>query len=511
MTFSVQPTGTECIRSQQRLKLSDLIRKTISDKIARMRGTDLKAKSARAAMALGIGTCAGHGMKFVRRMILARLLAPTEIAMMAIVVTVSVAFEAITEVGVKQAVIQNKSGADTGYLTVAFWVQVVRGLGLFAVAFIAAPWISSFYDKPQLLMLLRVCFLAIVFRALVSPRAYVLEKEYRFGRAVFITQGSAVLGVVVTIVLAVAIRNVWALVLGFIAEMAMLCLLSYVLAPFLPRFGIDRQSLSELMKFARGMLGLAVLAMISMQAPVLVLAKVIPEEQFGLLGFYSYAALLAYFPIDLYSKVIGPIFLPAFSKKQDDKRALCRGLLQAARWTAISSMPLIAFMACCAYEMLFLVYSPEYAVMSVPFIILSFLILPRTQRTILTATYFAVGQPHLHRRLAIIRTVVIVVLIYPAAVHFGPLGAAAVIVLANFVLLLLQVLGCRKLIDLNLSLYLRCYIPGLLLGLPIVVIVNLLRLSGIESPFYILISGAVAFFVASMGGAYIIQGSWSER
>jgi hypothetical protein len=64
VSFSVPPTGTECIRSQQQLKLSNLIRKIISDKIARTKGTDLKAKSARAAMALGLG---GVGERSPRR------------------------------------------------------------------------------------------------------------------------------------------------------------------------------------------------------------------------------------------------------------------------------------------------------------------------------------------------------------------------------------------------------------------------------------------------------------
>ena len=106
---------------------STTISKVIFKNFDRLRGKGLLAKGTRSVMALGTGTVAGQGMKFIRRMILARILVPAEIGMMAIVVSLSLAFEAFTEVGVKQSVIQNKRGADPDYLNVAWWMQAVRG------------------------------------------------------------------------------------------------------------------------------------------------------------------------------------------------------------------------------------------------------------------------------------------------------------------------------------------------------------------------------------------------
>jgi len=471
---------------------SSEIRNTISNTLGQIGGAGLRAKSARAVMTLGVGTFAGNGMKFVRRMILARLLAPSEIGTMAIVMSLSTAFEALTEVGIKQAVIQNKRGADSDYLNVAWWMQVVRGCFLFLIAILSAPWLSSLYDKPELLSLLQICFLAILLRGFVSPRAYVLEKQYKFGRAVLLTQGSAVLGVIVTIGLALAIRNVWALVIGFVAEMAILCLSSFILVPLRPRFKIHRESLGELMKYARGMFGLPIFAFISFQAPILVLGKVIPDVQ---LGLYSYAAVLAYFPIELYSKIITPVLLPAFCEKQDDKDDLCRCILRTARWTASLVIPLIAFMVCCASELLLLAYTPQYTAMAAPFALLSLLVLQRTQGMILTSTYLALGKPHLHRRFAVLRAVTIVGLIYPASLSFGPLGAAAVMIFGNCVHLSAQVLGCRKTVGLEPSLYIRSYVPGLVLALPVIATVGFLRLFEIDSALFIVIVGFFALLL----------------
>jgi lipopolysaccharide exporter len=471
---------------------SGTIRKLISDKVDQLRGKDTKAKSVRAVMALGIGTFAGRSMRFIRSMILARILAPDQIGIMAIVMSFSVAFEALTEVGVKQSIIQNKQGATNRYLNVAWWMQVVRALCLYGIAVLSAPWISSFYNNPELLPLLRVAFLAIALRGFVSPRAAVLEKEYKFGRAVFLIQGSAILGAIISIGLALVIRNVWALVIGFVIEMAILCILSFILVPFVPRFEIDRSSLVELMKFARGIFGLPVLTALSFQAPILILGKVISEDQ---LGLYSYASLLAYMPVDLYIRTIAPVVLPVFSEKQDDKNALCRGVLRTTKWTACFFIPVFALMACCAKELLSLAYGPQYVAMAIPFVVLCLQILARNQAVSLAGIYLAVGQPHLQRRFAIIRAVAIIGLMYPASVLFGPLGAAVVIVLSNFIVLLMQVLKARKVIDLDLIRYVRSYVPGLKMTLPIVVSSVLLWVFEVDSSVIVVAVTALVFIM----------------
>ena len=482
---------------------SGVIRRTIVDKIGQMRGTSIKAKSARAVIALAIGTVAGRAMRFLKTMILAKfLLAPDQLGVMAIIMSFSMAFEALMEVGVKQSVIQNKQGASDDYLNAAWWMQVARGLCLFAVASLLAPWLSSFYDDPELSRLLQVAFIAVVLRGLISPRAYVLEKEFKFGQAVFLLQGSAILGAAVAVGLAVVMRNVWALVLGFVAEMAIMCVLSFILVPFLPRFGIHRRSLGELMKYARRMFGLPVLAALSFQAPILILGKVVSKTE---LGLYSLAALLAYIPVDLYARVIAPVLLPAFSRKQDDNRALCRGILEITQWTALFAIPLIAFMACSGSELLLVAYNAEYVAMAMVFAVLCLQVLIRSEALGLSGMYMAIGQPHLQRRFAIVRAVLILGLMFPAAVRFGPFGVAVVIILGHFALWVMQVFGARRVIDLDLGLYLRSYIPGLLAALPVILIFDLFWMLEINSSMLILTIGITVLFAAFVAGFFIMN------
>jgi len=461
-------------------------------KATQLTGVALRGRSTRSVLALGVGVAAGRGSRLVRNMILARLLAPESFGMMAIIMMAAMALEAVTEVGIKQSVIQNKGGADPNYLNVAWWFQAIRGALLFVLAFLAAPWVSSFYGQPELMRLLQVAFVAVVFKGLVSPRAYVLEKEYKFGWAVFLTQGSAVCGTLVTIGIALVAPNVWALVIGYVAESFILFLLSYVIVPFLPRLEIDRHSLRELAAFARGMFGLSVFAMISFQADILVLGKTVSGEQ---LGMYSLAANLAYLPIDLFLRTINPVLLPGFSQRQDDKDSLLRLALLVTRWTAVLTVPLGILMCCSAGAILRLAYGPVYVAAAVPFALLGLSVVARTEAGVLSTVYLAVGRPHLHRRFVVLRAVIILALMYPASLYYGTIGAAATMTLSGFIPLLMQVRWSQKVVSLTARQYFRCYITGVLFAFLVVAVFILSLCTGMRSSTNKLIISCVALAV----------------
>jgi len=454
------------------------IKGVIYDNLDLIRGSGLKAKIARGAVLLCAGTVTDRGLKFIRNMILARILAPGDFGLMAIVMIVPTVFEMFTQIGVSHSVIQNKRGAEREYLNVAWWVQAIQGLGLFIIGVFLAPLVSSFYDKPELLNLLRVAFLAILFRGLISPRINVLRKEFKYGRFVLLSQGSGILGTFIVIGLAFVIRNIWALVIGFVAEAAILCLLSYAFVPFLPSFRIDRDSLFELVRFVRRFLGSPILVFIATRTDVVVLGKLVIEDR---LGMYSLAMHLAYLPVILFDCIIRPLLLPAFSEKQDDKVAICRVFLKISRGGAVFGLSLIAFMASCASEILLLAYGPKYSAVSVPFAVLSTCALVRIHSGISVPVYTAIGEQHLVRRFITLQTVIVVVLIYPAILMFDLTGAASLILLANVITLCFEVLCLKKLIGLQFLEYVRCWLPGLLAGSLVLVSAALVKVFGIRS------------------------------
>jgi len=425
---------------------------TITDKI---KGDSLKARASRGAIVLTVATFIERLTRLVRNMVLARLLAPEDFGLMAIVMAVLTCLQAFTDVGVQQSVIQNKAGAKAEYLNIAWWFQAVRGLGLFVIAFLGAPAICSFYDKPELLGLLRVSIMAVLFSGLTSPRLFVLEKEFRFLKVVFLVHGSAMLGVLITISLALYMQNVWVLVIGYVGQSVLTCFLSHVLCPFRPKFTIDRNSFNELLWFCRRMLGLSFLTIVSLQTDVFVLGKLVPTAQ---VGMYALALSLAMQPTGVFGQTISRVLLPAFAEKQDDPKFLRHAMLKLIRATVVLGIPLVAIAAIFAGSILSLIYGPRYAVVAVPFGILCAAQLFRIQACILAMIFLAIGQPHLQRRYVILLAALMIGLIYPGVVLFGLTGAAGVILLANTIALCAQVIWVGKVIDLRFKEFVFCWL-----------------------------------------------------
>lgn len=436
------------------------------------KGDNLKAKCARSGVVLGIGAFLAKGLNFLSKVILTRLLAPEAMGLMVLILSMTALFEVLTEVGIKQSVIQNKKGAQPGYLNVAWWFQSLRGIGLYSIAFIVSPWICSFYfDKPELLALyseveiiwmVRVAFLSFLFNGFVNPRVHVLEKEFQFGKAVLLKQGSAILGTIIIIILAFLLKSVWALVIGFGCSSFFMMLLSLIVCPFKPSFSFCHESFKEILSFAKGMFGLPILTYVAFNLDVLVAGKLFSAD---IVGMYGMALVLARSPQDIFNRIVTPILLPAFSEKQDDKQAICKAVLGLTRLITMLGVPLIVLAIVYGKQILTIVFGVEYSTVAASFGLLCVYSLLMTTATILANVFFSLGLPEKHRFFIVTSVVFLTIFIYPALKVFGVTGAALSLVLANFIALCWQVKKIKAIIGLKPIDYILCWLPGLCIGL----------------------------------------------
>jgi len=349
----------------------------------------------------------------------------------------------------------------------------------------------------------------MIFNGLTSPRVYVLEKKLQFGKYVLLTQGSGLLSTLLTIGLAFYLRNVWALVIGLVAEAAVRCVLSFVLCPLSPKISIDRESLKELLNFARGMLGLSLLAVFVRQMDVIVLGKMVSGP--GLLGVYYLALQLADQPVQLFDRIVGRVLLPAFAEKQDNKESICRAMLAIARATGVFGIPLLAFAISCARPILSIVYGSKYGEAAIPFSLLCVWGLVFTQAINVASIFLGMGLPHLDRRAVALRGLLLAGLIYPCTVYWGLTGAAAAVLAAYSAGLIVPFGWLRKLIKLDLTEYMRSWLPGLLLSALVLAPVGLLKLAGVRYVGINIVTAGLACLAALVIGAFYLKRRYKRR
>jgi O-antigen/teichoic acid export membrane protein len=405
-------------------------------------------------------------------MILTRLLAPDQFGLMALVLAASLLFEAFTEVGVRQAVVQNKKGDTDAFLNVAWWFNAVRGLVLYGLGVFCARWVAGIYDEPLLAPLLRVSLLTVLLQGLVSPRLYVLEKQLKFGLYVWVTQGAGLGGTAISLVAALLVPDVWALVLGFVSEAALRCVGSFLVCPLRPRLVFHRDCWRDLFVFSRGMVGLPVLTFVFTRADLFVLGRMRDKEE---LGLYFMALVLAEVPATLLTKVIQPMVLPVLSSMQDNLKRLRSTLIHLTYLLFAFGGPLAVCMVIFSRETLLLAYGRPYTVMARQFALFAVFFLFYTAGGAVFSAYLALGRPGLHRTFSIVRVVLMLLVIYPSILWFGSLGAAGARLICLLLASVVQIVMLSSIMEMPVRVYFTAIARGMVTAVVVAVAGLLLR------------------------------------
>jgi len=421
-------------------------------------GDGLKARVFRGGAWLGVGSASEQSLRFARNMVLARLLAPSAFGTMAIVMSAASLLQAFTEIGVREALIQNPKGREPEYVNAAWCMAFGRSVLLYLGLFAIAPWVARFYGDLQLAPLLRLTTISLVLEGAISTRAYIAMKDMRFAIWAKINHGGGILGVITTVILGLLLRNVWALAIGTCAESLARCVLSFIVCPFLPSLSIDRTAFKRLAQFSKGLFGLAPLMIIYMRADIFVLGKLIPAAA---LGYYSLGISIAQVPAGFVANLLAQIFMPALSHVQDDKERIRRIVLQVTAFVVFLAMPAVVFAYFCGRSFLTLMYGQQYAVAAVPLVLAACCALIAFMNNQITTAFYAAGTPQLHRLCVVMMAVVMMVLTYPLAKWLGPTGGQLASLLSIATGFLIQLNLARHLIGIQVFEYGKVLLRGL--------------------------------------------------
>ena len=412
------------------MQISSLFHQYKEQILLLLRNKEMSGKLTRGGVWLAVGGGSEYFFRMIRNIILARLLAPEAFGLMAIVLAFHNFFESFTNVGIKEAIIQNPNGSKDYFLNCAFFLSLARGIILFIVAYLSIPFIASLYGNREMIPMLRLIFTSIIFLSAMSPRAYSNLKNMNYLKWVMVYNGGSLIGITIAIIFGFIYSNVWALVIGFTMESFFRCLLSYIISPFLPRLVFDRESYISLLKFARGILGLPILVFLYDKCDIFVIGKMLNTRD---LGLYNLAVTLALVPVSFSQIFLPQLLLPTFSKLQDNKKLLEQTMVKVLRYIVILFLPLYFVMAVFSSEFLSLIYGPQYSEVSMVFKIFCLSAFIRSLGIIIACLFFALGKPNLLRKASFLRLGILLIIIVPLISAFGLLGAALAMLIASLV------------------------------------------------------------------------------
>jgi lipopolysaccharide exporter len=439
----------------------------LSRMIRSFSGSSIKALAIKGSFWQGLGGGTEHTLRLLRNMILVRILAPEAFGLMAIVLSVNFGFEQLTQLGVRQAVVQNPNGREATFLNGAWWLSFARSAFFFVIAYSSAPWIAEFYDNVQLTSLLRLASLSILLNGVSSVKSYVVLKDMDFKRWATIKYGGSICGILVAIFLGITLENIWALVIGFTCEATARCLFSYIVCPYLPRLRFEPEHWRTLLRYAKGMLGIPILTFLFIRADVFFVGKICSKDD---LGLYAMAVTLAQTPFLLNAMLIDPIMLPIFSRFQHNFNKINTLLIGSTSFVGFLFSPLLFYVVFYSSEILTLFYGKTYASVGIPFAIRFGQVLVRTCSAPIVSIFLALGRPELHRFFTTIRTILILLLLYPFIRAFGLVGAASAGLAAMLVAYFFQLRRISSTTGLSIRKYLLNLAIPLLFSFPVPIV-----------------------------------------
>ena len=381
---------------------------------------NLKNKLIRSGIWVTIANTFVRILEFARSIILAHLLTPEIFGIWGIVNFVRQGIEVFTQTGFGAELIHRqkrlKEAAD-----VAWTLNVIRGFVLTLLCFFAAPYVAAFYDRPILSILLKIVGFSFLIKGFSNINVLLFQKELDFKKVVILQQSTALIGLVVTLSLAFAWKNVWALVWGTLAYFVADLVLSYVIQGKVPRIYFEKRLLKEIFRYGAFVGGAGIVVFLSTQADNAIVGKILGMKA---LGIYALAYTVANLPATEITQIVSKIMFPAYSTLQNDTERLKSLYLKALKLISLLAIPAAVGLWVLAPEIIRVIYGQKWLQAVIPLRVLCIYGAVRSIAATAGPIYNAIGMPKIPFLLNTGRLVMMIALIYPLTKSQGVIGTS---------------------------------------------------------------------------------------
>lgn len=297
-----------------------------------------------------------QAFKFVVQIILARLLLPEQFGLIAILIVFITLGKAFTDAGFTQALIQKKDLHPSDANTV-FAFNLILSFGVISLLYGIAPYVSRFYDQPELTALLRFLSASIFFGALSQVHLALLTRNLEFNKTIKASVPATVIAGTTAVILAYHGWGVWALAANAILQSALMSVFLWIISPWRPGFTYTMDGLRSMFSYGSRLAIAGLIHTLSKNLFVLVIGKAYSPIE---VGFYHKANTFKRMGAENLSSIISRVTFPLYSRIQDDPERLRRAFLQSISLLALCFFPIMALLAGIAHPLIEVLIGPKW-------------------------------------------------------------------------------------------------------------------------------------------------------
>ena len=273
--------------------------------------------------------------RMVVALVLARMLAPHDWGLAAMVLVFSGVVVVFTDNALGTALIQRRE-LLAGDRSTVFWTSAAVGLVLMLAGIAFAGGLASFYGEPEVRTLFAVLSVSFFVSALRATQTALLIREMQFRRLELAQMAATVTGASVGIAIALADHGAWAIVGQQLAEASTLTALIFFLAPWRPSLTYSFASLRRLGGFAGNVFAENLLYQAGRNLSSLLIGRFLGPAA---VGAYALATNVILVPFSRIAAPLQQVFFPAFSQMSHDRARLADVWIRASRLVGVISVP----------------------------------------------------------------------------------------------------------------------------------------------------------------------------
>ena len=276
--------------------------------------------------------------------IIARILTPEDFGLVAMAMVVVALTGVLLDFGVEWALLRDKHADRDDYDT-SWTIRLIQSAVIAAIVAASAPFAASYYNDERVAILVYFAAAAVLVQGLENIGTIDFRKKLQFDKDFRYNIITQMVAIFVTIGLAIAFRNFYALVLGQLFRSSFRIGLSYVMSDYRPRLSLAKAR--SIWGFSQWNIINGIAGFLQMRSGPMILGRFASPAD---IGFYAQASEIADIATTDLVMPLNRVLVPGFAQMADDAERAAAAFVKALSATMMVATPVSIGLALVAPE-----------------------------------------------------------------------------------------------------------------------------------------------------------------
>mgnify|MGYP000002473919 CR=1 FL=1 len=302
-----------------------------------------------------------QAIQFLLGIVLARILAPEDYGVFAILTIFISISQVFIESGFTKALINKIDRTQVDISTVYFF-NIFVSIICVGIIYFVSPWVGEAYEIPSLSLLLRIASISLIINSLYTVSTTLTTIDLNFKLLAKVNFLSTVISGGVAIYLAYDGYGVWSLVYQTLLRSIISCVFMWIFVKWKPSFVFSKKSFQQLFSYGSKLLVSSLLNKTFNQINSILIGKYIGVKD---LGFYTRGVQFADFIFSIISSSLNNVLLPSLSSVKDQQELLKSYFKTIIKMSVLITFPIFLTLVVISKPLIIFLLTDKWA-MAIP-------------------------------------------------------------------------------------------------------------------------------------------------